>query len=449
MSNHDQDPIISKIEFDEKTSIPEIVEVSPKELDKQAKKDAKLSHTHKKAIDNATKRAEKAMNMSGTQIMMGKLDEENENVSKRQKTFKTIMTVAFIVLIVGVLVFTFINDFFLTEREPISFSEILSILGKNWFYLVFALVALCVCYFTKGFKLAILCKKFTGKAHLKTCLQTAILGHYYNYVTPLAVGGQPFEIYHLSKHGVHGGVAASLPIVTFFMNQFAFVCLGVASLVLLPINSFNNAEGVVHPTITVISIIGLIACLVVPAMTILFSAWPRVGAKLVKLVMFIGGKLKIVKDPKVTTFKTMKNVIGNSKCIKKFSASPLIFLSEFVISLTEQLALSSIAYFTLRFFGWDLVGVGGFIEWLMVVQLCFIIYSAVSFIPTPGNSGAADGLFYILFSVPLSAGLAFPAMMTWRIISYYSFIIIGFFFLKWRKKRDKKLAQAVIEEENK
>jgi uncharacterized protein (TIRG00374 family) len=114
---------------------------------------------------------------------------------------------------------------------------------------------------------------------------------------------------------------------------------------------------------------------------------------------------------------------------------------QLLLSLIEQLALASIAYFTLRFYGWDFVNVGGFDEWVMVVQLCFIIYSAVSFIPTPGNSGAADGLFYLLFTVPLSAGLAFPAMLSWRFLSYYSYILIGFIFIRTKKRSEKKRAK--------
>lgn len=443
MSSNEQQPIITKIEFDSETSEPEIVELSKKELDKLDKKEAQLSQSHKKAIEQATKKAEKAMAMTGTQIMMGKLDEEN--VSKRQRKFKLIMTIAFFVLIVGVLAFTFVNDFFLTERDPVSFKDILNTLSANWYYLLFALFALGGCYLFKGLKLSVLCKKLTGKWHFKTCIETGALGHYYNNITPLAVGGQPFEIYYLSKHGVHGGVAASLPIITFFLNQLAFVGLGVASLMLLPLNSFNNATGVLHPTITVISIIGLICCLIVPGMTVLFSAWPSVGSKLVSFVIKLGAKLKIVKNQKVTTFKTMKNVLQNSRCIKKAATSPIVFILEVLLSFCEQISLSTIAFFTLRFFGWNIIGTGFFYEWIMVLQLCIIIYSAISFIPTPGNSGAADGLFYILFSAPLASGLAFPAMMTWRILSYYSFIIIGFFFLKAKKRSDKKLAETQSE----
>jgi len=438
MDSKNQDPVISKIEFNEKTAEPKIVEVSAKELDKKAKKDAKISYAQQKALDDAQKRVEKAKTMKGTQLMMGKLDDD-QNISKRQKTFKKVVSIIFIVFIVAVLVYTFLSDFVFSDKgEMVSWSEVGKILGKNWYYILCGLFAMSMMIVLKGLKHSLLCHKLTGKWHMKTCMETATLGLYYNYITPLAVGGQPFEIFYLSKHGVHGGVSASLPIITFFLNQLAMVVFGLISLVLLPLNTLNATLGMVPATITVMAVIGLICCIAVPGMTILFSASPKVGSKLVGFVMGLGGKLKLVKNPRATTFKTMRNVIQNSRCIKKVAATPWLFILEFVLSLCEALALTSISYFTLRFFGWDSPVHGGFVEWVLVLQLCFILYSSISFIPTPGNSGGAELSFSLVFSSTLSAGLVFPAMMTWRILSFYSFIIIGFLFLSTKKRAEKR-----------
>ena len=75
---------------------------------------------------------------------------------------------------------------------------------------------------------------------------------------------------------------------------------------------------------------------------------------------------------------------------------------------------------------------------LAVIQLCIMLYAAISFIPTPGNSGAADLSFFNLFKQGLPAGFAFPAMAVWRFFSFYSAIIIGFVFANVKKRNDKK-----------
>ena len=134
----------------------------------------------------------------------------------------------------------------------------------------------------------------------------------------------------------------------------------------------------------------------------------------------------------------MRTVIHNSKCIKKFATTPVSFIVSFLLSVAEWCATCSIAYFTLRFFGFEIENVGGMMEWLQITEMCLILYAAISFIPTPGNSGAADLSFYALFQVKLMAGLAFSAMVVWRVLSFYSFIIIGFIFTTLRKKSEQK-----------
>ena len=101
----------------------------------------------------------------------------------------------------------------------------------------------------------------------------------------------------------------------------------------------------------------------------------------------------------------------------------------------------------LKGFGLDL-GLPFISEWIIICSICFILFASITFIPTPGNSGAADLSFFLLFEAVLFAGLAFPAMLVWRLFSFYSTIIVGFTFATLKKKSDlkkAKLEQAEIE----
>lgn len=435
--------IAQKIEVDENTAEPVIVETSIEEISEQANStcDAPTDNTNKKA--NKKVKQKKKLTPISEQLSMasfGGFQQRENEISKRQKTFKTILTVVFFVFVIAVLAVTFYHDFFST-KEHLSFKDTIAIIGDNWFYILFALLSLILLYFFKGLKLSILCKNMTGKWHFKACMSTAIVGVYYNNVTPLAVGGQPFEIYHLSKHGVHGGCATSAPIATFFLNQLAFAILALTSVILFTRNALQLPEYIVEaPALTsvvVVACVGIGCCLVVPTLVVLFSLFPTVGTKLVNFVMNLGAKLKIVKKPRETTFRTIKTVVQNSRCLKRIAKSPFTFISNFLLSFLEQLANCSIAYFTLKFFGFDWPSWNVW-EWSQIIMLCFILNAAVTFIPTPGNSGAADLSFYFLFESGLTAGLAFPAMLVWRILNFYSTILIGFTFTSIQNKREKR-----------
>ena len=80
--------------------------------------------------------------------------------------------------------------------------------------------------------------------------------------------------------------------------------------------------------------------------------------------------------------------------------------------------------------------------WLQAAQITLILFASIAFIPTPGNSGAADLSFFMFFKSGLKAGLAFPATIVWRLLSFYGYIIIGFTFATAKKRADNKRQKA-------
>jgi uncharacterized protein (TIRG00374 family) len=171
---------------------------------------------------------------------------------------------------------------------------------------------------------------------------------------------------------------------------------------------------------------------------------PKTCAKLVRFIIMLGAKLRIVKRPNETIYKTIKTVYHNSKCLKKIASNPFMLILTLIISALEWFAMCSIAYFSLKLFGFGQTSETPFmLEWFQTIVLCIILYSAISFVPTPGNSGAADLSFFLLFETGISAGLVFPAMVLWRSLSFYSFIIIGFLFATFKKRADLKRKSAM------
>ena len=434
----------SVIEVDENTSEPKIVELSAREYDERLSGNSPVRE-HAISISDENEKS------VGKQIVMNKVFgfDDKDAVTRRQKFFKRLMTWLFIVIVAGVLAWTAYNDFFSEKKQLPPKEYWAEIFSTRWYYILLAILSLALCYALKATKHSLISYSLTGKWRYGVCLGTSVIGLYYNYVTPLAVGGQPFEIYNLTKHGYSGGQASSMTISAFILHQIAFVICGFVSLGLFIGNALDIPENMVSAIPKIISIIatvGLLLAFSVPLFVILFSFNSKIGEKLVSFVFFLGKKLKLVKNPAASKAKTLKNLTTNANCLKKLATNPVVFALDFLMSFGEQLSLCSIAYFTLKFFGFDWSSRTGFTEWLQVVQLCFILYAAISFIPTPGNSGAADLSFYLLFDTGLGlsgtnvyGGLAFPAMIVWRFLSFYSFIIIGFIYTTIARKRKQKI----------
>jgi uncharacterized protein (TIRG00374 family) len=107
-----------------------------------------------------------------------------------------------------------------------------------------------------------------------------------------------------------------------------------------------------------------------------------------------------------------------------------------------HILISSIPFFVLTAFG-------GSVDFLPCFVTTVAVTSAVYFVPTPGNAGAAEGTFYVVFSA-LSRGYVFWAMLVWRFFSYYIYIIMGpIIYFKMHLERKKEERNKIEPEQKK
>ena len=354
----------------------------------------------------------------------------------RRKSKKWIWKLLFVVLIVGVVASTAYADF-TSDRPTASFSEIRKTLNDNFYYCLLALLCFVGVLFFETLKINDMIHELTGKYRTKLSMETAVFGKYYDYVTPFGAGGQPFQAIHLAHNGIPEGSATAIAITSFFSSQVAFFLLAVMS------TALDCRE--VPEAVKIVSYVGMGIGVIVPIFTVLFSLFPKVGSAVIGFFIKVGHRLHLIRDYEATREKTLSVLLGNAESLRRICTKPAVFCRVLLYGIGEKLALYSIAYFVLRFFGFD-IPANGFTEWFLMIQICSFIYAAVAFIPTPGNSGAADGTFYWLFCLSpltmestLKAGMGFPAMLTWRIFAYYLFLLVGSIVV-WRVSRRNKRA---------
>ena len=115
--------------------------------------------------------------------------------------------------------------------------------------------------------------------------------------------------------------------------------------------------------------------------------------------------------------------------MKKILKTKGLFVKTIALSIGFNTFIAAIPFFVLTAFGGEV----GFLP-------CFVttmaVMSAICFVPTPGNAGAAEGTFFVVFSA-LTEGYIFWAMLVWRFFSYYIYIIIGG-IIYWRMHLEKK-----------
>ncbi|MBQ6499605.1 MAG: flippase-like domain-containing protein [Ruminococcus sp.] len=323
------------------------------------------------------------------------------------KAAKNIGLILFIALNAAVIWYTASLEFSKDAPPPQKFglTNILFLLGG-----VMCLVVVLAC---ETLKYVLMMRHLGEKVSVRHAFSTAALGKYYDCITPSGAGGQPFQIYYLHSNGYSNGASSAMPLSGFFTMQFGFVILCVFAFIFG--NSAFDATGLTGIKIT--AYVGAVAYTVVPVMIIISGAAPKIAMKIVAAVVRFGAKLHIVKKPNHAIMKAVRSLNNYSTNIKKITTDRGMLIKLLVLSTVFQLAMCSMPFFMVRTFD----GRMGYFEALF---MCVFIQAAVSLIPTPGNAGAAEGSFYMVFSSLGTSG-TFWAMLLWRLLCYYSFIIIG------------------------
>lgn len=333
-------------------------------------------------------------------------------VKDKKKIRKIILTILFITFSAGVIVATAINEFSGSENA----AELENVHLNGWLVLPAALCFLGMIILEYA-KYVLMIKKttepevFSRKEVWKLAFRVVMLGRYYDRITPAAVGGQPIQIFEMRKTGkIPKGMTTAIPIFSMVSGQIMFLTVAI------PCFLFTDV-GAKNPVLVATAWIGLLFYAFWPTMVVGTMFLPKPTAKLINFIVRFFAKIKLIKNRDEAIKKVEEEVNEYAKDVKLLTKKPMVSVGVLLMSTLSNFLMSSIPYFVLKAFGGDM----DFIECFL---LTISVEAAVYFAPTPGNSGVAEGTFYVVFS-RLSTGYVFWAMMLWRLFSYYIYIIVG------------------------
>lgn len=354
--------------------------------------------------------------------LMSNTQPEAANRSKKKKLLRFVLLV---VINIGIVAFIAVEEFSSDTGNIQNIAQ----LDINMVYLVFAAACFGVAVLTETLKYRSMMMAAVGSSDLRGAFECAVLGKYYDNITPFGAGGQPFQMYYLKKRDLSTGASASIPIAGFLVLQIAFVLVATVVFIL----NGSVAENVA--AIRISAYIGLIFYLFVPICVILLTIIPKAFGGMICAFVKVLHKIRIIKDSELAIDRIFSSLGECSASMKVLWKRPRQLGLLLVLSIIYQVAILSIPFFVLRAFG-------GAHSWWTVFSLMVFIYAAITIIPTPGNGGAAEGSFYAVFST-LTSGYLFWGVVIWRVLCYYSWLTAGLIIIassamRLRKPKDKR-----------
>lgn len=309
----------------------------------------------------------------------------------------------------------------------------------EWKYIAIIIGIVLLTIILDSLKYFILIKSSTKKSRPFLSYKVSALGRYYDSVTPMSSGGQPFQMMYLNKRGIKGNVATSIPLMKYIFWQIIYV---IVCTVILLCNQISSV-GQTGTFVTAVAWISVLGNLAIVSTVFLLSISKKVGPLIVIWCLKLLSKLKIVKNYQKTFRSVMRFVINYQKTIKFFAKNFFVMVSELLLAVIDIFLYNIIPYFVYKAFL-----PMGTMNWLDIFTQSIICNLTLGFIPTPGASGGAEGVFSIIFGGAFSKSGLFWPVLIWRISTYYIYLLQGLFVLVYdfvigNKKAEKLKAQGI------
>ncbi|MDE5547483.1 MAG: flippase-like domain-containing protein [Clostridia bacterium] len=397
----------------------------------------KASPTQKPVVDKEAKKAEKAVKdaefsaryhatkQKDFEKLAKEIEEKQNRDDKKKRKKWWIKTILMLALIAVSIAIMFTMTQYMTGGMT-SFKEMIKSASLPYF---FAFVGMVLLYMlVESAKYSYLLKISTGKWRIRNSIKTMYIGKYYDGITPLGTGGQPFQIYYLHKKDIPVGVATAIPLVRFIVSTVIWCLIAIGMFVIVGMNGWLDAmpSGWGGKVVLIVSIIAMAFNLLVPVVMLFVSLFPRAGKRLIAGIVVFLNKLHIVKHK----YPTMKKYVYEAREYRE--SMKIIFTKWYkliplaLLAVAETVVYMMLPYFAVLALAGPNVTTDHWLLLLQIMCLTMVSFYSASFIPTPGNSGASEAMTTLVFlTVTGINSILGWVILLWRFATFYVYILTG------------------------
>ena len=288
-----------------------------------------------------------------------------------------------------------------------------TIKSANIIYLVLGAFLMLCYHLTESYNLrSILVTLGERKISIFKALKFTFIGFFFSSITPAASGGQPIEIYYMTKEDIPGPKATLTSLLILFGFQMSTITYGVVCAIINPkvISGGLFWLFLLGTTLNVLALTLFFFCI--------FS--PKTTRKIIKV--FIKGLKKariknMDKREKQITDSLNKYNEGAAFIKSNKSAFIKIILREFL-----QVAF----YFSVPFCIYKSLGLNTY-NYFEIFSMQAILYITVCALPLPGAVGVSETVFLRIFEAAFGTTLIAGSMILSRGVTFYLYVLISFF----------------------
>lgn len=293
--------------------------------------------------------------------------------------------------------------------------EMLSLLkSMNYTWIFASLICMGLYWSADASVIQTILAALLEKQAFANCLKVTMMGQFFNAITPYAAGGQPAQVYAMVKIGIRGGHAASALVIKSILYQTTLFIYTFTSFILK--GSFFRPR---VPHFSVLFTIGSFVNILVISFYGLFIFKRSAAQKLITWFFNAVEKTKLLRN--ADKYKEKLNIE-----LERFNDGAAVLRRKpdmLIKVLTLQLIQFTFIFAVPYFIHLAVEPVSVNITDMIAAQSLVTMMS--SLVPLPGSIGGAEGLSYLFFGIFFRENILIPVILIWRLITYYSNVILG------------------------
>lgn len=311
----------------------------------------------------------------------------------------------------------------------------------NLWWIAAALLSYCTSVFADVLVIYLYIHDEYKQFKIRHSARSVLLGLFWSGITPSSTGGQPMQIYYMSKHKVDVGYSSSRLLNRFLVYQITMTVMTVIA-VILKFSYFQ--EHMDTPILSTLVTIGFISQTFITLVFVFLAFSKNLTAKATRGIASLLCKIRLIKDKdrlkKSLETQLAKFHSGNRMIFSK----PKLVIMAVILTVIQLIAMFLVPYCIYRSFGLNQAS-----PFDMVCSQAFVTLIS-GMIPIPGASGAAEFSFTALFALFFTPATIKSATLIWRIITYYLSILVGapFAYMTKTTTRNKLLDDLIAGEDS-
>lgn len=308
----------------------------------------------------------------------------------------------FVVLIVVTFIIIFKNY---------NIKNTINMIGNaNIGYILLAFLCMIIYFIADGLNNKSILEGLGKKISLLQSIKYPVIGFFFSGITPAAGGGQPMQVYFMSKDDIpssFGTLSLLVQLITFHVVTLLFGIFGAI---------FNHK--ILTGGMIILFAVGIFLKSI--TMIVMYVCFRNryAGKKIVGFVFKILKKFKVknLEEKEEQAYLVIEDYNNGAKYIRKHKK---ILIKSLCIVCLQMIAYYTLPYFVYRSFGLS------YYSWIEILTIQAVLYVSVASIPLPGSVGVSEGAFLSLYEYIFGTELLASAMLINRGISFYLFIIVG------------------------